>query len=82
MDVTALPFNRFLQCRLLLEILRDVYHHDAHARTDGLAPDERLAWHQAQSGPLIQPLHAWLTDQLAAHRVEPRSSPHPTSGSW
>jgi hypothetical protein len=40
---------------------------------DGLAPDERLAWHQAQSGPLMDRPHAWLTDQLAAHRVEPKS---------
>jgi hypothetical protein len=61
------------ECRHVLDILRDVYHHDAQARTDGLTPAARLAWHQAQSGPLIAPLHAWLTDPLAAHRVEPNS---------
>jgi len=61
------------ECRHVLDILRDVYHHDAQARTDGLAPDARLAWHQAQSGPLMDRLHAWLTDQFATHRVEPNS---------
>ena len=61
------------ECRHVLDILRDVYHHDAQARTDGLTPDARLAWHQTQSGPLMTQLHAWLTDQLAVHRVEPNS---------
>lgn len=62
-----------VECRYVLETLRDVYHHDAQARQDGLAPDARLAWHQAQSGPLMERLHAWLTAQIAEHRVEPNS---------
>lgn len=61
------------ECRYVLETLREVYHHDAQARQDGLAPAARLAWHQAQSGPLMEGLHAWLTDQIAEHRVEPNS---------
>ena len=61
------------ECRYVLETLRDIYHHDAQARQDGLAPAARLAWHQAQSEPLMERLHAWLTDQFAAHRVEPNS---------
>lgn len=61
------------ECRYVLETLRDIYHHDAQARQDGLSPAARLAWHQAQSGPLMARLHAWLTDQIAEHRVEPNS---------
>ncbi len=61
------------ECRYVLETVREVYHHDAQARQDGLAPAARLDWHQAQSGPLMDRLHAWLTDQLAEHRVEPNS---------
>jgi len=61
------------ECRYVLETLRDVYHHDAQARQDGLAPGARLAWHQTQSGPLMERLHAWLTAQIAEHRVEPHS---------
>ena len=61
------------ECRYVLETLRDIYHHDAQARQDGLAPAARLTWHRAQSGPLMERLHAWLTDQIAEHRVEPNS---------
>jgi len=61
------------ECRYVLETLRAVYHHDAQAREDGLSPAARLAWHQAQSGPRMEGLHAWLTDQIAEHRVEPNS---------
>lgn len=61
------------ECRYVLEVLRDIYHHDAQARQAGLSPDARLAWHQAHSGPLMEGLHAWLTAQIAEHRVEPNS---------
>ena len=61
------------ECRHVLETLRDVYRHDADARAQGLSPDERLAVHQAHSGPLMDQLHAWLTTQIDEHRVEPNS---------
>jgi len=61
------------ECRHVLETLRDVYRHEANAREHGLSPDARLALHQAQSGPLMDQLHAWLTAQIDEHRVEPNS---------
>jgi hypothetical protein len=61
------------ECRHVLETLREVYRHDADARAQGLAPHERLAFHQAHSGPLLDDLHAWLTTQIDEHRVEPNS---------
>lgn len=61
------------ECRHVLETLREVYRQDAQARDQGLSPDERLALHRAQSGPLMEQLHDWLTDQIAAHHVEPNS---------
>jgi transposase len=62
-----------VECRHLLESLRDVYHHDALARERQLSLDERLAFHQAESGPIMDGLHAWLTDQIESHKVEPNS---------
>jgi transposase len=59
--------------RYILEDLRDVYRYDAEARQRGLSPMDRLAFHQAHSGPLMDQLHAWLTTQLEEHRVEPNS---------
>jgi Transposase IS66 family len=61
------------ECRHVLETLREVYRHDADARAQGLGPDERLAFHQAHSGPLMDDLQAWLTTQIDEHRVEPNS---------
>jgi transposase len=60
-------------CRHVLETLAEVYRHDAAAREAGLSAEERLRLHQARSGPLMEDLHAWLTAQLADHRVEPNS---------
>jgi transposase len=61
------------ECRHVLETLRDVYHVDAEAREQSLSPEDRLARHQAQSGPLMDGLHGWLQDQIDDHRVEPNS---------
>ena len=61
------------ECRHVLETLGEVYRHDAQAREQRLSPDERLACHHAQSGPLMAQLHDWLIDQIETHRVEPNS---------
>ncbi|MBP1779286.1 MAG: Transposase family protein [candidate division NC10 bacterium] len=61
------------ECRVVLETLREVYHHDATAKAEGLTPAARLALHQEWSGPLIRALHAWLTAQVAERKVEPNS---------
>jgi transposase len=62
------------QCRYVLETLRDVYHHDALAREAGLSPQARLAFHQAESGPLMEKLHQWFKAQFAERLVEPNST--------
>jgi hypothetical protein len=61
------------ECRHILETLGEVYRCDADARASGLGPLDRLAAHQARSGPLLEALHAWLVDQIDAHRIEPNS---------
>ena len=62
------------ECRRILETLGTVYRYDAEARVQGLSPEGRLAYHQTQSGPVLEDLHGWLTAQLADHLVEPNSS--------
>ena len=61
------------ECRYVLETLRDVYHHDALARQQGLSPEDRLRFHQEHSGPLMKGLHEWMETQLAEHKTEPNS---------
>jgi transposase len=61
------------ECRHLLEILREVYKHDAFARAEHMSPDERLRYHQKNSGPLMGRLKKWLRDQIEDRKVEPNS---------
>ncbi len=60
-------------CRHVLESLSVIYRNDAIARKRNLSPEERLAFHQAESGPTMEDLHAWLTRQLEERLVEPNS---------
>ncbi len=62
------------QCRYVLETLRDVYRNDATARTEKMAPEARLAFHQEHSGPLMRGLLWWLYEQLELRKVEPNST--------
>jgi transposase len=61
------------QCRYVLEMLGQVYGHDAEARERALMPEERLRFHQEHSGPLMDQLHGWLEGQLAERKTEPNS---------
>src|SRR5438477_12633221 len=38
-----------------------------------MSADERLALHQARSGPMMEELRHWFAQQLDEHRVEPNS---------
>ena len=61
------------ECRYVLEMLGQVYGHDAEAREQGLTPDQRLRLHQERSGPVMHQLHGWLEAQLAERKTEPNS---------
>ena len=62
------------ECRHVLEMLGEVYRYDADARAGGLTAEERLRFHQAHSGPVMQKLHGWLEGQFAGRKTEPNSS--------
>jgi hypothetical protein len=59
--------------RHILERMGEVYRFDAEARAQQLSPLDRLAFHQAHSGPVMDELHGWLAAQLDQHRIEPNS---------
>lgn len=61
------------ECKYVLETFRDVYRNDALAKEQGLSAEERLAFHQAQSGPLMERLEKWLDEQITEKKVEPNS---------
>jgi transposase len=60
-------------CLHVLDILGKVYANDALAGERNLSPKERLAFHQAESRPLLDELQGWLTQQFDERLVEPNS---------
>jgi len=62
------------ECLYVLEILKDVYVNDAEAQSQGMSDQQRLQFHQRQSGPKMDELKAWLTEQIDQRKVEPNSS--------
>jgi hypothetical protein len=61
------------ECIQVLEILKDVYRNDAIAKGQGMSPEQRLAFHQAHSGPRMADLDAWMAGQIEQRKVEPNS---------
>ena len=62
------------ECRHVLEALRDVYRNDGISKERGMSPDERLTFHQAESGPVMDDLKVWLKQQFDDRLVEPNST--------
>jgi hypothetical protein len=61
------------ECRYVLEMLGQVYRHDAEACERGMRPEERLQFHRERSGPVMEQLYRWLEAQLAERKTEPNS---------
>jgi hypothetical protein len=61
------------ECRHVIETLGAVYRNDEIARDQAMSPAQRLAFHQAHSRPLLDPLHTWLLEQRDHNKVEPNS---------
>jgi len=68
-------FNDFPEeCQHVLEALAVIYHNDALAREQEMSAQQRLVFHQRESGPTMENLHAWLARQLDDGLVEPNSA--------
>jgi hypothetical protein len=61
------------ECRYVLEQLAAVYKHDKEARDLKLSPEERLAYHQRASGPVMSELKESIDEQIDKKLVEPNS---------
>ena len=61
------------ECLSVLAILRDVYKNDAEAKSRGMSPEQRLAFHKARSQSKMDELKARLTAQIEERKVEPNS---------
>ena len=61
------------ECRYVLELLGQVYAHDAMAKQQGMTADQRLEFHQQKSGPVMAELEGWMKAQMNERKVEPNS---------
>ncbi|MGE0610478.1 MAG: transposase [Pirellulales bacterium] len=62
------------ECRYVLETFEIVYQNDALASQRRMTADERLRFHQDESGPPLARLHIWLKRQFDEKLVEPHSA--------
>lgn len=60
------------QCAVVLDAVSQVYA--GEAETLGMSKEERLAYHQAKSGPIMKELKEWIEAQFSDRLVEPNSS--------
>ena len=62
------------KCRYVIETLAKVYKNDEVAREEEMSPEERLKFHQENSGPVMEELFAWLNRQFDEKLIEPNST--------
>lgn len=62
------------ECRTVLNAFQVIYKNDAIARRDEMSAADRLAFHQAQSQPVMMELKHWLHRQFDEKIVEPNSA--------
>lgn len=60
-------------CLYVIRQLASVYHNDSEAKKLGLSPEQRLAWHQQQSAPIMTALQNWMKTEVNERRIEPNS---------
>jgi hypothetical protein len=59
---------------VIVDVFGEVYKNEAITIDSKMSPDERLKYHQENSGPIMNDFHKWLKDQIDAKRVEPNST--------
>lgn len=58
-------------CEYVLKQIGEIYRNEAG--TGGMSDAERLHYHQAHSGPVMEELKQWMEKQMAEKNVEPNS---------
>jgi len=61
------------ECLYVLDVLKEVYVNDDEAKRQALSEQDRLHLHQARSGPKMDELKHWLSEQIEQKKVEPNS---------
>jgi hypothetical protein len=59
------------ECGHVINEIGKVYFHDEKAKEQELSAEERLAYHQKHSGPVMEELKKWLDEHIEKELVEP-----------
>ena len=62
------------ECTVVIDALKQVFDHEDEARGQQMRAEERLAYHQAYSGPIMDGLTCWLEQQVEDRLVAPNGS--------
>lgn len=62
------------QSSLAMDIYGQVYDNDTYCKSENYTPEQRLAYHQLHSAPLMNDLFSWARAQLNERKVEPNSA--------
>ena len=63
-----------VECQVVIDVLKQVFDHDAEARDQQMSPEARVLYHQAVSRPLMETRKRWLDPQLDERLGEPHSA--------
>jgi transposase len=63
-----------VESAVVVNALKDVFDHEEYTRAEQLNAQDRLAYHQDKSGPILTRLEQWLEQQTVERLVEPNSS--------
>jgi transposase len=61
------------ECAHVLDTIKSVYKYESDTVEQGMTPEQRLLYHQANSRPLMEELKRWMELKLANKEVEPNS---------
>jgi transposase len=61
-------------CQEVVSALKEVFDHEEKTQKDQMSDEERLAYHQAYSAPIMATLKSSMETQMAQREVEPNSS--------
>jgi hypothetical protein len=63
-----------VECEYVIELLGKVYHNDAITKREEMSAEQRLVYHQINSGPLMNQFKSWIERKFRQKEVEPNSA--------
>lgn len=61
------------ECQRVIAAIGEVYYFDGQSQELGHTDEQRLAFHQERSGPVMESLKTWLDEQVKQKKTEPNS---------